>query len=239
MRERARIAGRAAALAATFALVLASSGSAIAVRYGAGLFSHYVWRGITLTDDPVLQPSVTISHDGGVSLEVWGNVDLGDDNDTPWELTEARIVVDWSRQFGAVELGAGAVEYLFPNTPFPGTREVLVHVRYDAAVSPRLDLAYDIDEIQGLYARLTFAYARAFGERWGGRIEASAAWADEAVAVGRKAGLHDGNLELRIERRSGPLDLGVLFAWTETLDADVLPDQPTSFWTGLSLGYRF
>jgi len=239
MEDRSRIVGRVAALAASLALVFASSGSAIAVRYGAGLFSHYVWRGITLTDDPVLQPSVTISHDGGVSLEVWGNVDLGDDNDTPWELTEARIVVDWSRQVGAVELGAGAVEYLFPNTPFPGTREVFVHARYDAVVSPRLDLAYDVDEIQGLYARLTLAYRRAFGARWSGGLEASAAWADDSFAVGRNAGLHDGNLELRIERRSGPLDVGVLLAWTESLDAAVLPDQPTSFWTGLSLGYRF
>ncbi len=239
MGRRGAAAGRALRIAVVLALAISVDAEAVEVRYEAGLLSHYIWRGITLTDDPVLQPSVTISHDSGISFEVWGNVELGDDNDTPWEVNETRFVLDYGRKVGGVELGVGLVEYLFPNSPFPGTREVYLRLGVDALVAPRLELYYDVDEIKGGYARLALTYEHALGPSWRYALELSAGYADAAVAIGDQAGLHDGGVEMRIERAAGPLELRFLAGWSDTLDSAVLPEQPTSFWTGFSFAYRF
>lgn len=220
-------------------LVAPDALAAVEVQYETELFSRYVWRGITLTEGPVLQPSVTIAHDSGISLELWGNVDLSDDNDTQWQLNETRIAIDYSRRLGGVEIGAGLIEYLFPNTPFPGTRELHLRVEIEATVSPRLEVYYDFKEVDGAYARLALTYRRELGPVWRLALEASAGYADAAFAIGDKAGPHDGGVEARLERRAGALELSLLAGWTDTLDSEVLPDPPASSWAGLTLGYRF
>jgi uncharacterized protein (TIGR02001 family) len=223
-----------------FALLAAPAAiAAVEVRYEATLLSQYVWRGITLTDGPVLQPSVTISHDGGLSFEVWGNVDLADENDTPWEVNEARLVLDYRRRIGGVDLGAGLIEYLFPNTPFPGTREAYLRFGIEAIVAPELELYYDFDEIDGAYARLAFTYVRELNASWRFALVASVGYADAAFAIGGRAGFHDGGVEARLERSAGAFVFGLRAGWTDALDAEVLPEQPTSAWGGVSLGYRF
>lgn len=238
--------GRRGSWAARFGRVVllgwvASSGvgEAVEVRYAASLLSQYVWRGITLTDDPVLQPSVSISHSSGVSFEAWGNVDLGDANDESGEISEVRLVVDYGHAFGRFELGGGLIEYLFPNTPYPGTREVYARAGFDALVSPRLELHYDIDEIEGGYARLTLAYRRQLGALWSLTVEASAGWADASFAIGGQAGFHDGDLELDLRRSAGAFELELSVGHTDTLDSDVLPDQPVKTWFGVRSAYRF
>lgn len=231
--------GRVRGVAALLALLLPAAAAAVEVRYEGALFSHYVWRGITLTDGPVFQPSFTISHANGLSLEVRGNVDLADDNDAAGKISEALFILDWAKRVGELEIGAGFVEFLFPNTPFPGTREVYLRLALDALVSPKLELHYDFDEIEGTYARLALAYRRALSPTWRATLEASAGWADAGFAIGGKAGLHDGGVELRLERAAGPVESRVLVGWTGSLDSEVLLDQPTGLWTGLALAYRF
>ena len=47
---------------------------------GVDLFSQYIWRGIALSrNSAVLQPSVTLGY-MGFSLNVWGNLDTGENN---------------------------------------------------------------------------------------------------------------------------------------------------------------
>lgn len=226
-------------LAALVALFLSSRAGGVEVRYEMRLLSHYVWRGITLTDDPVLQPSVTIDHENGLSFAAWGNADLGDDNDTPWELNETRLAVDYARRLGRLELAAGAVEYLFPNTPFPGTREVYLRAGVDAAVSPRLELHYDVDELEGGYLRLALAWRRELSPGWRLALEASGALADDAFSIGPEAGPHDAGVELGLTRSVDALSVELLAGWTVSLDEEVLPDQPASVWIGVGCGYRF
>lgn len=229
----------ASVLAALVVAHLPGPGAAAEVRYEVRLLSHYVWRGITLTDDPVLQPSVTIGHENGLSFAVWGNADLGDDNDTPWELNETRLAVDYARRLGRLELAAGAVEYLFPNTPFPGTREVYLRAGVEAALSPRLELHYDVDELEGGYLRLALAWRRELRPGWRLALEAAAALADDAFSIGPEAGPHDAGVELRLVRTGDTLSVELLAGWTGSLDEEVLPDQPASFWSGVSIARRF
>ena len=57
-----------------------------------GLFNKYVWRGMTVTPDPVLQPRAA-ANIMGFGLEFWGNVDTSDVNGYEWQFTE----VDWAQ----------------------------------------------------------------------------------------------------------------------------------------------
>ena len=225
----------------SIAIPMGSAANAVEVHYEASFLSHYVWRGITLTNDNVFQPSVRLGHANGLSFEAWGNADLGDDNDTSGEINETRLTLDYRRKLGAVELGAGLTEYLFPNTPFHGSREFHLQARLDAVVSPRLELYYDVGEIDGGYARFALAWECEFrpgnaGWRYGAEI--SAGYADAAFAIGRKAGLHDGNVELHVKRSARVFDLALRAGWTGSFDDDVLPDQPVDLWTGLTLSFR-
>ncbi len=221
----------------------AATATAVEVRYEARLLTSYVWRGITLTDDPVFQPSVTVAHANGLSLEVWGNVDLGDDNDTAWELNEVCWTLDYTRRLGRVELAVGAVEYLFPNTPFPGTREIFLRLRVDAQISPELELYRDIDELEGTYARLALTWERELRRAWSLELEGSVGWADDGMSIGPHAGWHDAGLDLRLERAlgagGGAVDLALLAGTTVTLDQKVLPRQPARTWVGVALTSSF
>src|SRR6476659_51452 len=45
-----------------------------------GLFSSYVWRGVTSTNKPVMQPAAYLSipvANASVTLGAWSNIDLG------------------------------------------------------------------------------------------------------------------------------------------------------------------
>jgi uncharacterized protein (TIGR02001 family) len=216
-----------------------SDATAVELRYEAGLYSHYVWRGITLTDGAVFQPSVGIDHESGVSVELWGNVDLSEENDTEVEINEARLDVGWGRSFGKLELAAGVVEYLFPNTPYPGTREVYMNLGYRAFVSPRLELYYDVDEIDGGYGRLALAWERELAGAWNLALEGAVGYASAEFAIGAEKGLHDAGLEIRVARAFDPIELSFSGGWTDTLDDRVLPEQPTNFWAGVAIGASF
>lgn len=61
----------------------------------AAVMSKYVWRGILLTDDPVLQPSLTVGC-LDVSINILGSMDLTDVNDNGKEFNELDFTIDYS-----------------------------------------------------------------------------------------------------------------------------------------------
>ena len=44
--------------------------------------SAYVWRGITFNDGLVIQPSIDVAADNGLGINVWGNYDIDDYDNT-------------------------------------------------------------------------------------------------------------------------------------------------------------
>ncbi|MFW6163887.1 MAG: TorF family putative porin [Planctomycetota bacterium] len=113
--------------------------------------SHYVWRGLNFTDDPVFQPSVTFAWKG-LSVNAWGNMDLTDVNGNNDEFNEVDLTVDYSGGVGKLAYSVGLIRYHFPNTPFPGTTEVYGSLGLDVPLSPTLTVYYDCDEADGAYA---------------------------------------------------------------------------------------
>ena len=76
--KRANVLGAALAVGG----LIATAGPASAQTVGAdlGLFSSYVWRGLSLTNKPVAQPDLYVTFPAGnasVTLGGWANIDLG------------------------------------------------------------------------------------------------------------------------------------------------------------------
>jgi uncharacterized protein (TIGR02001 family) len=83
----------------------------IAVAFSLSAVSDYRFRGVSLSSEKAaLQPSITLTHDSGFSLGLWGSniADNGGDN------IEIDATLGYSKEFGSVTANAGAVAYLYP-----------------------------------------------------------------------------------------------------------------------------
>ncbi len=114
------------------------------------LNSKYVWRGITVTDDFVVQPAISANVMGfGVGL--WGNMDTTDVNDQKWKTNEVDFSLAYEFQAPLFSVGAGLIHYNFPNSDLESTTELYVQARSSILLSPTLTIYQDIDEIKGAY----------------------------------------------------------------------------------------
>ena len=142
--------------------------SSVSVEVGLDAYSHYVWRGMLLTDDPVLQPSLTLGL-AGFSFNVWGSIDTTDVNElTGGDMTGPTYnmqELDYTLSYGfspmeGVDLEVGGILYTFPGTAFAETTEIYaalgVSVPY---LDPSLTVYYDVDEAEGVYAGLSAGHA--------------------------------------------------------------------------------
>lgn len=153
-----------------------SAAAQTTVGWDAGLFSSYVWRGLTYTNKPVLQPDLYVTFPlGKASFTAggWANVDLGKYDDAGSDFSESGgssafnvAEFDWWGEFGIpagkATLTAGATGYIFPNkasscnvgpcfTDDINTIEVYGKVALDVPLSPKLSAYYDVDKVKGLY----------------------------------------------------------------------------------------
>ncbi len=133
-----------------------------------GLFSGYVWRGVSLTNRPVGQPNAYVAFPAGnasVTVGGWANVDLGRYNDaddfsqsggvSSLNLSEFDPWAEVSVPVGKATLTGGVVGYVFPNdfgaTEDFNTWEVYGKVGLGVPLSPKLAVYYDFDKVNGAY----------------------------------------------------------------------------------------
>jgi hypothetical protein len=164
-----------------------------------GLFSSYVWRGISVTNRPVGQPNAYLAFPAGnttVTVGGWANVDLGryDDTDhfsqsggaSSFNLSEFDPWAEVSLPVGNVTLTGGVVGYVFPND-LPGatddlnTWEVYGKVGLAVPLSPKLAVYYDVDKVNGAYIEGSVAHSVPLGS--------------VALSLGALAGLSAGQAE--------------------------------------------
>jgi len=113
--------------------------------------SKYVWRGLLLTDDPVFEPSISIAWKG-LSVNVWGNMDLTGVNGNRGDFNEVDVSVDYSMSLvGPLGGSVGMVFYTFPNTAFNSTTEFYAGLNLDVPLSPSITAYFDVDEADGTY----------------------------------------------------------------------------------------
>ena len=86
-----------AALLLVAGLVMAPERAVAQAEIGAqlDLFSSYVWRGLSLTNKPVLQPDVWVSFPAGnasITVGGWSSIDLGRYDDLEDDISESGAI---------------------------------------------------------------------------------------------------------------------------------------------------
>jgi hypothetical protein len=175
-----------AKLPAAAVLVVAASASArtawaqATVGADLGLFSGYVWRGISVTNRPVGQPNLYVAFPAGntsVTVGGWANVDLGRYDDTDdfsqsggvsgLNLSEFDPWAEVSVPVGKATVTGGVVGYVFPNdfgaTDDLNTWEIYGKVGLGVPLSPKLAVYYDVDKVNGAYIEATVGHAVPLG----------------------------------------------------------------------------
>lgn len=155
------------------------------VEVGADLFSKYVWRGMILTDDPVIQPSLTLSM-GGFSFNIWGSVDMTDINEDEGEEYHLQEL-DYTLSYGftateGLDLEVGVIAYTFPGTAFDATSEAYASAALSCVpyVTPSVTAYYDFDEVDGWYVVAALdANTIALTEKLGLDLGVSLGWGSE------------------------------------------------------------
>jgi hypothetical protein len=89
--------------------------------FEADFASQYVWRGIALSQGPVLQPSLWLTL-GGATFSAWGNFVLNDEPNQG-QLNEVDFTLGYGRHVRRFFFNALLYFYLFPHQAVPATAE--------------------------------------------------------------------------------------------------------------------
>lgn len=144
-------------------LALAGSTATVGLDYA----SAYVFRGVTLNEEAVLQPSLSLENSSGVSLGVWGNFDIKENKaddiggaKQEQQFSEIDIIIGYALPIDSDVISAsiGMTEYTYPNAEAAADREVSVNVTLDLPVTTNLSLNYGVDGAinKAMYSELSF-----------------------------------------------------------------------------------
>lgn len=123
-----------------------------------GIYSKYVWRGLTLSDDVVNQGSATASYKG-FSFNLWYNLDATDQNEQEGEVSEIDFTLSYAGQINeTIAYETGVIYYEFPNDA-DETAEVFLGFSFDTFLNPSITVYYDFIEADGFYADLGIGHA--------------------------------------------------------------------------------
>ncbi len=239
----------AAGLMAGMLMVGPASVQAAEVTVGTDVVSSYLYRGITLNSDAVVQPSVDIAHPSGLGLNIWANFDLGDDDGVyeKREFSEVDFDLSYTVDFDAFSLTVGYIEYLYPSqtdvaedaeggltvTRLAPDREAYVSV--GAELVPGLDLGLTVYQSMassdGTYAVLSAGYGLEVidGLTLGlnGSVAYGAKEATGSALLGEpKAGWHDYLVGVSADMDVAEgLSVNAFVNYVGALDSDVLPSE--------------
>ncbi len=232
-------------------IVGASGATAADATFGGDFNSAYIWRGMTFNDGLVFQPSIDVSHKG-FGINVWGNLDIGDYDNTlsAGDFSEIDMTLSYSFEIQKLSVSLGYIEYVFP-AGAPGTREVFASLGLDIfkGLTAGLNLYYDVEEIGDIYANATLGYSLPVGKKFTLDFQALAGYAGKDFA--KAFGGTDGGFNEYVFSVTGSytiienLSLSGYLNYTGAIDDDVLPDknsgglQDVDFFGGIGIYYSF
>jgi Putative outer membrane beta-barrel porin, MtrB/PioB len=221
--------------------------------------SAYVWRGLTFNDGMVIQPSIDVAADNGLGINVWGNYDIGDYDNTldDNEFSEIDLTLSYSKTIGKLDIGGGVIEYTFPATEksaVTATTELYVSVGMPivGGLSASADAYYDIDALDAFsYATLGLSYAYDITDKLNLEAGGSIAYASKDFARfngtgDEDSGLYNYTLSLSLGYTiTKAWSAAANFTYVDALDSDNLKDVKdgghldTNAIYGVSVAYAF
>jgi hypothetical protein len=166
--KRANVLGAALVVASAVATATPAAAQAT-IGADLGLFSSYVWRGITYTNKFVLQPDVYVTFPTGPASFTaggWFNIEPGKYDDAAKDISESGgessfdvAEFDWWGEFNypyqKANFTLGATGYYFPNdagfTSDANTLELYGKVGLSVPLNPKVAAWYDVDKVKGAY----------------------------------------------------------------------------------------
>ena len=135
------------------------------------LFSSYVWRGVSLTNKPVMQPDLWVSFPAGnasITIGGWSSIDLGQYDDPDDDISESGGLsafnyaefdpyAEVSFTTRKTTITGGITAYIYPNdvdeAPNGGlgsgsnTWEAYGKVGFDVPLAPEFSIYYDFEKV--------------------------------------------------------------------------------------------
>ncbi|MEA3333962.1 MAG: TorF family putative porin, partial [Pseudomonadota bacterium] len=235
----------------------------VSVDAEALVISKYVWRGIEVNKDPVLQPSLTVAY-GGFSFNLWGNMDLtdfgkdecvytSDCESRAGQFTEVDLTLDYSRSFDKLTLGAGIISYQFPNwDDSEDTHELYFALAYDCLLQPALTIYYDFDEVNGFYTNFSISHSFTVNDKIGIEMSSSVGYGDldynKAYFGIDDDALVDVNAGIAVPFQvTEKITITPMLTLTSIIDSDLRDsvennsccDDETNIYGGIAIGFSF
>jgi len=126
-------------------------------------YTKYVWRGMNLVDDTVLQPSLEAGL-FGFELAVWGNMYLTDIAGESGQFSEFDYTIGYELELALFEIEAGFLFYSYPKHPLEDTTEFYLGAEVNVLLSPSLTVYQDIDRHKGAYWAASIGHGFGLGE---------------------------------------------------------------------------
>jgi len=208
---------------------------------------RYVWRGLALSDGPVLQPSAWVSL-AGFTLTPWANFAFRE-GDAPTGFNELDFTLDYSRDISNLTVNPSFSVYLYPNqADAPPTGELALALSYPVGpVSIFTDHSVDLIATPGAYfgdAGLSFETELIPNLTVG--ASAHAGWAsarfNEANFEVNHAALNVAGADLALTwSPGGRFYLRPHVAFSSLLDAELraATERPWNVTAGLAVGREF
>ena len=225
-------------ITAAVAVAFSAPTKAADVTVSGDVLSSYVWRGVEVNGDAVLQPAVDVAgmelFGLPLGINVWGNMDLGDNDGAldSGEFSEVDLTLTLELPLG---LNLGYIEYWFPGGA-DSAREVSLSYGLDVVLQPELTVYFDVsdDPEEGESADY---YANLGVTVWGGEVAegttasvgAAIGYSGEDHAVlyggGTDSGFFDWSVTVSATKQiSDAATLGLTVTYTDNVDDDALSD---------------
>lgn len=223
---------------------MAAPAGAADVSAGADFNSAYIWRGITLNTNPVLQPWVDVSgiklgEGASFGFNVWGNAPVtGEEYDLKRQFDEFDVTLTLSLPHG---VKAGLIEYTVVGAP--ATRELFGSYSYAGKLNAGVSAFYDFGTVDDFYLSATVGKSFTIDEKTSVSVDGLIGMAGEDFALaydGSKGGLYNYNLSGKLSyKATEKITLGAVVGYAGSLDKDVLVEQDQKVYGGASVSVVF
>ena len=161
-------------------LIPAQEGSDFGWGFESDFVSQYVWRGIELSEGPVLQPSLWLSYKGA-TFSVWGNFVLSDEANQG-QLNEVDFTLGYGFEYKNFFFGPLFLFYLYPHQDIAATGEVAPILGFQRGPFKLFTAQiFDMIAAPGAYFGVFGgSFEREFHEKFSLKTSAGFAWANEA-----------------------------------------------------------